>query len=129
MDNRDLGDHPLTKWSEPWRDELESYLEDLFSDEGRDVDLHFQEEHVAARDRFGDLEEIFLPAPIVVVNQEAARVPIIFRIVKHLKLHECRLTSLHARQVCIFRYVFLLGDVLHVRQVPDRAAFLASKDP
>lgn len=118
MNDVDLGNHAFTEGSESWSHELEPDFEGLLRDECRDEDLHLEEEHVAAGDGLGNLKEILLSTTVVVINEEAARVPVIFRIVEHFELHEGGLAGLHARHVSILWHVLLLGNVLHVRQIP-----------
>ena len=77
--------------------------------------------------RFTDLEEVLLPTTIVVVDQEAASIPVVLRAIKHLELDEGCLTSLHCCVVLILRTVLLFGDMLNHRQILNGSPILASE--
>lgn len=113
-----FGDHALAERTEPWRHELELDLEELILNDCGDKDLDFEVEHVIPRHRLAYLEEILLTTTIVIVNEEAARIPIIFRVIKHLELDESRLSRLNSSVIFIpfntdlLRHVFNEGEVL-----------------
>ena len=77
---------------------------------------------------FTDLEEILLAATIVIVDEEAARIPVILRTIEHFELDKGCLAGLHCGVILILRTVLLLGDVLDDSQILDRGSTLASKE-
>lgn len=98
-------------------------------DDGWDVDLYLQVEHVIPCHGLADLEEILLSAAIEIINEEAARVPIIVRVIEYLELDEGRLASLYCSAVLVFGTTFLVRYVLNLCQVFDRSALLCTKHP
>ena len=84
--------------------------------------MDFEVEHVVFRHRFADLEEVFLPATFKVINQEAARVPIVLRPVEDFELDVGVLACLDRRGILLPRAVLLLWHMLHICQVLNRAA-------
>ena len=112
-----LGGHTFTKGAEPGRHELKLNLEHLLADNCWDVDLNLKEEHVVALDGLADLKEVLLPTTVVVIDQEAPRVPLVLRTVEHLVLDEGGLACLHGRTVDILRTACLFGHVLNSCQV------------
>ena len=119
LNNADLRRHSFSKRPEARRHELKLHLEELLLHDGRNVNLDLEVEHVVRSHTLGDLEEVLLPPAVEIVDQEAARVPIILRPVKDFELDESGLTGLHRRVVLVLRTIFLLRHVLDVRQILD----------
>ena len=63
---------------------------------------------------FTDLEEILLAATIVIVDEEASRIPVVLRVIKYFELDEGCLACLHSRVVLVLRDTILLRNMLHV---------------
>lgn len=71
-------------------------------------------------DRLADLEEgVLLPA-IIVIDQEAAVIPIVLCAVKHFELYKGSLAGLHARMVLLPSDSLLFRRVLNKGKVVDR---------
>jgi len=96
-------------------------------DNGGNKDLDLEVEHVVVCDRFADFKEILLPSPVVVIDQETARVPVVVRVVEHFKLDECRLAGLNRRVILVPWSVFLFWNVFYFCQILDRRALIPSE--
>jgi len=82
---------------------------------------------MVAGHRLANFEEVFLSSSLEIVNQEAAWVPIILRLVKDLELDISRLPSLYSELVLVRGAAFLLRYMLDMRQVLDRDASLGTE--
>ncbi len=96
---------------------MELYVELLLLNNCRDVNLNLQEEHVVTLDRLANLEEVFLAATVVVIDQETSWIPIVLCPIEDLELDEGNLTCLHGRCVLILTAVLLLRDMLNSGQI------------
>lgn len=117
LENFYLCSHWLTEWSHPRSNELELNVQKLLACNRRNVDLNLQEEHNILGDALGDFEEVFLLPLLEVIDEEAARVPIIVRPIEHLELDVGGLTGLHLCMELVLGARCLLGDVSHTRQI------------
>ena len=127
LNDIDLRCHSFSEWSEPRCDELELHFKELLLYNGRNVDLDFKVEHVVRGYTLGDLEEILLPASIKIIDEEATRVPIIFRSVEDFELYEGRLACLYRRVILVFWAIVLFWHVLNVRQVLNIDSLLGAE--
>ena len=115
MDNVNFGIHSLAERPEPRSHKLELDFEKLLLHDCGNEDLNLEIEHVVLRDGLADLKEILLPPAIVIVNQEAARVPVVICVIENFELDERCLACLHSRVVLILGDSILLRNVLYVR--------------
>ena len=83
--------------------------------DGGNEDLDLEVEHVVLRDGLADLEEILLPPAIVIIDQEAARIPVIVSVIENFELDKGCLACLHSCVVLILRDSILLRHMLNVR--------------
>ena len=91
------------------------------------MDLNFEEEHVVGLDDFPQLEEVLVEATFEVIDQVAARVPVVCCSIEYFELDECCLTSLHCGVIFVSGIVLLLGNMLNLGKSLHRVLFLGEE--
>lgn len=83
--------------------------------DGRNENLDLQVEHVVLRHRLADFKKVLLAPSIVIVDEEASRIPVVLRVIKYFELDEGCLACLHSCVILVLRDTILLWNMLHVR--------------
>ena len=83
--------------------------------DGWNENLNLKIEHMVLCHRLADFKKVLLAPSVVIVDQEAARIPVVFCVIEDFELNEGSLAGLNCCVILILWDSILLWYMFHMR--------------